>query len=288
MSADAIDGAIVIDKPTGPTSFGVMRQVERRLGAPKAGHAGTLDPMASGVLLVLLGEGTKLSSLLMEHDKVYEATIALGRATDTLDAQGQVVAEAPVPELDEAVVRAALERFVGAYDQIPPAYSAIKKDGRSLMARARAGETDIPLEPRAVVCHALRLVTLDPLRVEVHCGKGFYVRSLARDLAQALGTVGHLAALRRTRLGTFDVARAVTPDAAAPTDVIPLASLVPGLEVVRLSEADVAHVRAGRVVHLEGHDEQLMALDPMGEAVAWIRRDATTAYRVVRGFVPRA
>jgi len=288
--AARIDGAIVIDKPVGPTSAAVMRRVERRLGATKAGHAGTLDPLASGVLLVLLGEGTKLSALLMEHDKIYEATLALGAATDTLDAQGRVTAEAPVPALDRQAVEAALARFVGAYAQIPPVYSAIKKDGRSLMARARAGEADIPVAPRPVVCHAARLLALEPraVTVEVHVGKGFYVRSLARDLAAVLGTVGHIGALRRTRLGAFDVARAVTPDDATPAHVIPLAEMVPGLASERLSDADVAHLRAGRAVVLEARPDELIALDARGEAVAWIRReDGAATYRVVRGFVPR-
>lgn len=289
-ATQGIDGAIVIDKPVGPTSASVMRRVERRLGATKAGHAGTLDPLASGVLLILLGEGTKLSSLLMEHDKVYEATLTLGRATDTLDAQGQVTAEAPVPPLDLATVERALARFVGAFDQIPPVYSAIKKDGRSLMSRARAGESDIPTEPRRVVCHAARVLDLEPLRVEVHVGKGFYVRSLARDLAAALGTVGHLAALRRTRLGAFEVERAVAPDDATPAGVIPLAAMVPGLEVVRLGPADVGHLRAGRPVELGAGPDELMALDEAGQAIAWIRRDPGAGlgvYRVQRGFVGR-
>lgn len=285
-----IDGAIVIDKPVGPTSFGVMRQVERRLGAARAGHAGTLDPMASGVLLVLLGEGTKLSSLLMEHDKVYEATIALGQETDTLDALGRETARAPVPALDPARIEAVLATFVGSHDQVPPVYSAIKKDGRSLMSRARAGESDIPAEPRRVVCHAARVMASDPLRVELHVGKGYYVRALARDLARALGTVGHLAALRRTRLGAFDITRAVSPDVATSADVIPMASMVPGLPSVTLSPTDVAHVRAGRPVDLGSAPDDLMALDGDGGAVAWIRRDPTASpgvYRVQRGFVPR-
>lgn len=285
----AVHGAIVIDKPSGPTSFGVMRQVERRLGAVRAGHAGTLDPLASGLLLVLLGEGTKLSNLLMDHDKRYRATIALGRATDTLDAAGTVTAEAPVPPLDRARVEAALQAFVGVHDQIPPAYSAIKKDGRSLMERARAGEEDIPLEPRRVVCHGLALVSLGPteLVVDVACGKGYYVRSLARDLAQALGTVGHLSALRRTELGAFSVDAAVAPDAATVADVIPLERMAPGLAHRPLDATDAAHIRAGRfIVAPDGAPDQALALDPSGRAIAWIHRDPARLdrYRVVRGF----
>ncbi|MFO0748852.1 MAG: tRNA pseudouridine(55) synthase TruB [Myxococcota bacterium] len=287
----SVHGAIIIDKPVGPTSFAVMRQVERRLGAARAGHAGTLDPLASGVLVVLLGEGTKLSSLLMDHDKTYRATIALGQSTATLDADGLVTGEAPVPALDEAAVRAVLDRFVGAYDQIPPAYSAIKKDGRSLMSRARAGETDIPLEPRAVVCHGIALVALttSSLTIDIACGKGFYVRSLARDVAQALGTLGHIAALRRTRLGAFDVADAVLPDAASVERVLPLTRMVPGLANVALDATDVAHVRAGRAIAAAaGGPDQALAVDPAGTAVAWIRRDPAQPdrYRVERGFVP--
>jgi len=284
-----VHGAVVIDKPIGPTSFAVMRSVGRALGSPKAGHAGTLDPRASGALAVMLGEGTKLSSLLMDHDKSYRATIALGASTDTLDSQGQVTATAPVPELVDGSIVKVLEEFVGSYDQIPPVYSAIKKDGRSLMSRARAGETDIPAEPRRVTCDALRLVACDAtsLTLDIDCGKGFYVRSLARDVAVALGTLGHITALRRTRLGAFDVADALAPDAVTAQAVLPLTRMVPGLATLSVSATDADHIHAGRPMLVPvGGPEQAIAIDQAGQALAWIRKnpERMTHYRVERGF----
>jgi tRNA pseudouridine55 synthase len=229
MTAPLLDGVLVIDKPRGPTSHDVVRRLRRALGVRAIGHAGTLDPMATGVLVVAVGEATKLVPWLTAHDKGYEATVALGIETDTLDAEGAEVRRvAPSVALCEALaardvetwpaLRAALEDERARTLQTPPAYSAIRTGGERAHARARRGER-LELAPRPVVVHRLRVVdaSAEPpsLQVSLDVGKGYYVRALARDLAGALGTVGHLTALRRTRSGCFTLADAHALDAPA-------------------------------------------------------------------------
>jgi tRNA pseudouridine55 synthase len=202
----SVHGVLVVDKPRGPTSHDVVSWARRALGTRAIGHAGTLDPMATGVLVLGVGEGTKLTSYLMADDKEYLATVALGAETHTLDAEGDVVDRAAIPELSEELVLSALSRFVGTYLQRAPIVSAIKQGGVALHERARRGQ-DVEAPLREVACHAIELLALrsDALDLRVHCGKGFYVRSLARDLARELGTLGHLTSLRRTRSGGFSV-----------------------------------------------------------------------------------
>jgi tRNA pseudouridine55 synthase len=231
------DTILVVDKPVGPTSADVVARVRKavervtpgrapgRRGQIKTGHAGTLDPMASGVLVVCLGESTKLAQFLLGCDKVYRATVRLGQATDTLDAHGQVVAEspaAPLAALVRADVEAALERFRGPILQVPPMYSALKRDGRPLYELAREGQ-EVEREARHVTIHRLEVLAWRPagqgsgpwpeLDLEVACSSGTYIRTLADDLGTALGVHGHLSALRRTRAGAFDVAGALDLEA---------------------------------------------------------------------------
>ena len=284
-------GIVIVDKPIGPTSFSVMRAVGRQLGAKRVGHAGTLDPAASGILVVLLGEGTKLSDLLMHHDKVYEARVVLGRATDTLDAEGQTVAEAPVPAaaLEPAAIRAALPAFLGKIMQVPPVYSALKRDGRTLMSRARAGE-QVEVAPREVRVDALELLAVDgpALLLRVACGKGFYVRSLARDLGAALGVPAHLGGLRRTVLGGFTLADAHLPADITAAHVVPLALAVPGFATF---VCDAQHTRllgTGRPVPAPpGAAARALAVDSAARPIALVRLDGDH-YRVERGFADGA
>lgn len=203
-------GILVVDKPVGPTSHDVVGWTRRALGTKAVGHAGTLDPFASGVLVVLVGDATKLASYATSQDKSYRTELFLGRETDTLDREGQTTAERAVPSLDHARIEAALATMVGPVQQLPPRFSAIKKDGVRHYERARRGEA-IDVEPRAVVLHEARLLGWEPERIEVELltGKGYYVRSFGRDLAMELGTCGHLASLRRLRSGRYALDRAL-------------------------------------------------------------------------------
>jgi tRNA pseudouridine55 synthase len=206
-----MDGVLVIDKPAGPTSFDVVRRVRTLLRTKKAGHTGTLDPAATGVLPLCLGEATKVAGFLTEGDKAYDAVVRLGQETDTLDAQGRVLAEAPVPPLTPALLEEALARFRGTYPQTPPMYSAVKVGGKRLYELARAGE-EVERAARQVTVHALELrdFSASELTLSVRCSKGFFVRTLAQELGRALGCGAHLRALRRTHSGPFTLARAVS------------------------------------------------------------------------------
>lgn len=282
-----VHGLVRIDKPGGPTSHTVMREVQGVLSAGRSGHAGTLDPMATGLLVVLLGEGTKLSRWVMGCDKTYLARVTLGRATDTLDRQGQTTAEATIPEeaLSRRVVEGALLGFLGEQEQMPPIYSAIKRDGRTLMERARAGEVP-EVAPRQVRCDELSLVGIEgpELVIRVACGSGYYVRSFARDLAQELGTVGHLSGLTRERVGPWSLEDARPPGDVRVEDVIPIADSLPHVEKVTLSDDDVENVRHGRRVSLDLESDEVMALEGSGHAVAMLSRGDDQEWRIERGF----
>jgi tRNA pseudouridine55 synthase len=205
-----VDGVLLFDKPPGMTSNAALQTARRLLNAAKAGHTGTLDPMATGLLPLTFGEATKFSQMLLDADKAYDATIRLGIETDTGDAEGTPIACAEVSVTEDSV-RSALARLTGKIEQIPPMYSALKRDGKPLYEYARAG-IEVERAPRTVTIHALELLAIEPgsLRVRVECSKGTYVRTLAIDLGRMLGCGAHLAALRRTRIGPFSVDAAVT------------------------------------------------------------------------------
>jgi tRNA pseudouridine55 synthase len=203
-------GVLVIDKPQGPTSFEVVRRVKSALGLQRAGHTGTLDPMATGVLPVCLGEATKLAGFLTEGDKAYDAVVRLGMVTDTQDVTGKVLSTAEVPPLTAERLEAALQPFRGTFLQTPPMFSAVKVGGKRLYERARAGET-VERTPREVTVHALVLrdFSATECTLSVRCSKGFFVRALADELGRALGSGGALKSLRRTASGPFTLERAI-------------------------------------------------------------------------------
>ncbi|HEY1016710.1 MAG TPA: tRNA pseudouridine(55) synthase TruB [Herpetosiphonaceae bacterium] len=207
-----LHGFVVIDKPAGMTSHDVVSKLRRLAGQKRVGHGGTLDPMATGVLPIALGNATRLLEYLQEEDqKAYLATVRLGAATDTDDAEGQVISEAPVPPLARDELERALDQFRGAIEQVPPNYAAIRVDGRRLYSYARAGE-EVPVVPaRPVTIERLELLAAegDELTIDVKCSKGTYIRALARDLGAALGCGAHLTALRRTQAGAFALGQAV-------------------------------------------------------------------------------
>lgn len=205
-----VDGILLLDKPSGMTSNAALQRTRRLLGARKGGHGGTLDPLATGLLVLAFGEATKFSSTLLEGEKAYAAEICLGATTTTGDAEGAVLERRHVA-VDDAEVRAALAGFVGSYEQLPPAYSALKHRGRPLYHYARAGE-DVPRQPRRVEISRLQFEGREGerLRITVTCSKGTYIRSLAEDIGVALGCGAHLAGLRRLASGCFRLAEAVT------------------------------------------------------------------------------
>jgi len=207
-----MDGVLVLDKPAGLSSAAAVDRVKRAFGADRAGHGGTLDPIATGVLPICLGAATKLAPYLLADDKAYEAEGVLGIATDTLDRTGRVVAEHPAA-VAEAALRAALARRLGEQDQVPPAFSAIKQDGVRMYHRARAGEV-VEIPPRRIRIDHLELLAFEPprFRIAVACSKGTYIRSLIADLGADVGCGAHLAELRRTRSGRFRIEDAVPLD----------------------------------------------------------------------------
>jgi tRNA pseudouridine55 synthase len=214
-----VHGWIILDKPLGLGSTQGVSAVKRALrqggyGKVKVGHGGTLDPLATGVLPIAIGEATKLAGRMLDSDKVYDFTVTFGVETDTLDLEGKVIASSDVrPTMAE--VESVLPRFTGPIEQVPPAYSALKVDGERAYDRARAGEM-VVLARRAVTIHSLVAQpgpgSLESLTLSAHVSKGTYIRSLARDIAQALGTVGHVTMLRRTKAGPFDLAAAISLD----------------------------------------------------------------------------
>ena len=235
LQFDSLDGALLVDKPVGCTSHDVVDDIRRRFGIKKVGHCGTLDPNATGLLIIVLGRGTKLSEKLMSDDKVYEGDIKFGEATDSYDVDGKVTATLPVPPLTLDQLNEAAASFVGDLQQIPPMVSAKKQGGVPLSKLARKG-IEVVREPRLVHIFNYRFTAYaEPLaKFRVACTKGTYVRSLAHDLGIKLGCGAHLATLRRVTSGKWDVANALTLDA---TLALPIGELekrvIPFLQLAR-------------------------------------------------------
>lgn len=297
-----MNGILIVDKPAGCTSHDVVQRVRKALRQRSVGHAGTLDPLATGVLVVAIGEGTKLVSHLQSDDKRYEVTISLGAETDSLDADGTVTATAEVPHLDPVAVEGALTPFIGRHPQEAPKLSAIKVGGTPLHRRMRRGEdVEAPIREVELYSATVDEVTPKSLRLSLHCGKGFYVRSLARDVARALGTLGHVTMLRRTASGAFSIDTSLYGDQmtaeAIGARLIPLREACNALTRVDLSDEGVAHARHGRpigpdVIVGDGWrdtsiDQPLALFAPDGEPVALGRR-VDEGLRVVRGFTTSA
>ncbi len=212
MSEDAPSGVLLVDKDPGFTSHNAVALCRRILQTKKVGHCGTLDPMATGMLIVVIGKATKMQDLLMCEDKVYTATMKLGVETNSQDADGEVVAEKSTAGLTEEAVRAAFERFRGEFDQVPPMYSAVKINGVPCYKLARKGkEVERKARHVAVLDYEITRIDMETDEVDfrVHCTKGFYVRTYAHDIGQILGCGAHLTALRRLKSGNFDIADAV-------------------------------------------------------------------------------
>ena len=274
-----MDGVLVIDKPKGPTSFDVVRQVRGLLRVKKVGHTGTLDPMATGVLPLCLGEATKVAGFITEGDKAYDAVVRLGSETDTQDAEGKVVAEAPVPALTAPLLEEVLGRFRGTFDQVPPMYSAVKVGGKRLYELARTGE-EVERASRQVTVYelVLRDFNATQLRLSVRCSKGFFVRTLAYDIGRALGCGAHLEGLRRTSSGPFTLAQALPladvaellakEPAALARRLLPVSEALVDLPAVRVSEDDAARVSHGVPVEAPAHPGRVRVVAPSGTVLA--------------------
>ena len=281
-----MDGVLVCDKPAGMTSHDVVARVRRLAGQRRVGHGGTLDPPATGVLVLALGRATRLLPFLPTEPKRYLATVAFGAETDTLDAAGAVTATADASGFDEAGLGAALAGFLGPQLQVPPMVSAIKVGGERLYAKARRGE-QVERAPRPIVIHELRLLGFTPgerpaATIEVACSGGTYVRSLAADLGRALGTLAHLASLRRTAVGRFTERDARTlDDLAGPGELVsavldPAAAMDPAA-VRALTPDEAAALATGRTLDPTGRGDPVAAVAPDGRLVAVIQDSAGRA-----------
>ncbi len=288
-------GVLLLDKPEGVTSAGAIRALEPRLGRSKVGHLGTLDPFASGLLPLCLGEATKVARWLLLERKAYTGTIRLGVATDTLDRTGSPIGEAPVPELTPGAVEACAVRFVGPQRQVPPMYSALKRDGVPLYRLARRG-IEVDRDARDIEIFAFELTPRPPDRLDfvVACSKGTYVRVLATDVAAALGTVGHLESLRRTRVGHFRVEDALGLEAlrdemgGAALPLIPVRDALRDLVAFPPGSVDLARLRHGQQAALaslpepQGPGQTALVLDGGGEVAAVIEAAPGSGWRLAR------
>jgi tRNA pseudouridine55 synthase len=283
------DGALLLDKPVGPSSNGVLQEAKRLLGAKKAGHGGTLDPLASGLLLLLFGEATKFAGLLLDQDKEYLAALKLGETTATGDAEGAVLETRTVRVSLEAV-HSTLERFRGEIEQTPPMHSALKRDGVPLYRLARQGKA-VERASRRVRIVLLEVVSFEPPRLDlrVRCSKGTYIRTLAQDIGAALGTGAHLSGLRRTASGGFrienalgiEALRAMSPAARAGR-LLPLAALVEGLPRTALDAAAEARLRNGQALEISGLAEGVHAVVRADGALIGLGRAEAGVLRPLR------
>ena len=285
---DRLGGVLCVDKPLGITSHDVVNRVRRLAGLRRVGHAGTLDPLATGVMLLCLGRSTRLVEYLVGHDKLYETTVRLGQTTTTYDAEGEIVAERPFTHLSLSQIQDALESFRGDIQQQPPLYSAIKQGGQPLYKLARQGKTDVERPFRPVIIRELTLLGWEPplLSLRIGCSSGTYIRSLGHDLGEALGCGGHLTGLRRLAVGDFGVEDAVPLDQLMPENVasflLPADTAVRHLPRLDLSETAAADILQGKAIPktIQMVAELARAYDPAGQFLgvvaaqqdAWLAR----------------
>jgi len=280
---NAISGVLVVDKPISMTSHEVVQVIRRGTGIRRAGHTGTLDPRASGVLVVLLGPAVRLSEYVSASDKRYQAVILLGKTTDTYDADGQVLTSNPVDNVTEEQFEETLQQFVGEIEQVPPPYSAIKIKGRKAYEMAREGE-EVDLQPRKINVYSLELLEWAPPEavIDVYCSSGTYIRSLANDLGKVLGCGAHLVGLRRTKSGRFTLRDAVPlrklreafDDGSWYQYVIPAAEALSDWPSIELTDENVDAVRHGhRVPGEAGIGKMARGISTEGELIALLEFD---------------
>ncbi|MBE3144334.1 MAG: tRNA pseudouridine(55) synthase TruB [Planctomycetes bacterium] len=282
---NAISGVLVIDKPIGLTSHDVVQIVRKGTNIRRAGHTGTLDPRASGVLVILIGPAVRLSEFVSASDKRYQAVIRLGQTTDTYDADGHVTSTSPV-DITEEQFENALKQFIGEIEQVPPPYSAVKVKGRKAYEMAREGE-EVNLQPRKIQVYNLDLLEWAPPEavIDVYCSSGTYVRSLAHDMGEALGCGAHLVGLRRTKSGRFTLRDAVPLRKLRETFdngtwyqfLIPAAEALSDWPAIELSQTQVENVRHGHRIPADPEKGKIArGISEQGELVALLELDSTT------------
>ena len=283
---NVVSGVLVLDKPVGLTSHDVVQIIRRGTGIRRAGHTGTLDPRASGVLVVLIGPAVRLSEYVSASDKRYHATIRLGSSTDTFDSEGSVTSSTPIDAIDEETFSETLQQFVGEMEQVPPPYSAVKVKGRKAYEMAREGE-EVDLQPRIIHVYSLEVLEWAPPEVviDVYCSSGTYVRSLANDLGRALGVGAHLVGLRRTKSGRFTLRDAVPLRRLQEAfdagnwyrNLIPAAEALADWPMVELDADQVELVRHGHRVPAEPLDKGwARGVSEQGDLVALLEVDEAT------------
>lgn len=282
LQKNAISGVLVVDKPTGLTSHDVVQIIRRGTNIRRAGHTGTLDPRASGVLVILLGPAVRLSEYVSASDKRYQAVVRLGASTDTYDADGKILSTSPV-NIEEAQFEEVLKQFVGTIEQVPPPYSAVKVKGRKAYEMARQGE-EVSLEPRMINVYNLELLEWAPPEavIDVYCSSGTYVRSLAHDLGEKLGCGAHLVGLRRTKSGRFTLRDAVPlrklreafENGTWYQHLIPAAEALSDWAAVELTDKELDAIRHGnRVAAAPGSPHLARGISEQGELVALLELD---------------
>ena len=294
--AQAGHGWLILDKPLNMSSAQAVARVKRLLKPKRIGHGGTLDPLASGILPLAMGEATKTFAYVVAHQKAYRFTIQFGESRSTDDAEGEVTATSDVRPSQEAI-EAVLPHFVGEITQIPPIFSAIKINGERAYDRARAGEA-IDMPPRQVRIDSLTLLAFDgqSATLEVECGGGTYVRSLARDISQSLSTVGFVSMLRRTRVGKFSEKDAISLEileklvhSAAPFALLPIAQVLDDIPALAIDAAAVTTLRHGKILPIppQAHvplDQRILCLDESRQAIAMVEADGQGGLKSVRVF----
>ena len=268
-------GIILIDKTIGPTSRQIVNAVSFLLHTKKVGHVGTLDPFASGLLILTVNHATKIGSYLETLDKTYVAKIKLGDKTDTGDLTGQIIASHDVPRLiNKQVISDVLQSFLGKRQQIPPMFSALKRDGKPLYKYAREGKT-LKREPRDILIHEIMLLSfdVDTIEFQARVSKGTYVRTLGEEIAEALGTVGHLISLRRVAIGVFDVAEAINVDDVSNDQMIDIVSALKHMRQVAVEPEQVKDIKNARPISLNVFEEQVLLVSDKEALAIYERRD---------------
>ena len=279
-----MDGIFLVDKPAGVTSRDVVNKLSKQLGEKKIGHVGTLDPFATGLLVIVVGKGTKIAPFIEKVDKQYIATLKLGIKTNTLDLEGKIIDTQPVPELNKEMVNNTLKSFVGKLDQVPPMFSAIKCNGVPLYKLARSN-IEVERKVRTIEIYKTRLIKLsgDEIRFSVNCSKGTYIRTFGEQIAEKLGTVGHLVQLKRTKVGQFELKNAHAPNKICESHLINCTEALSHMDIVEVNNEIAMDIKNGKTIELLNHDQQVLFVDENRNSLAVYEKINDNIYKCVRG-----